>query len=499
MAGQEESVTSILSSEREKVLARRKRKKEYRKKRRQNEVEDTLRKLGIDLNQIPDFFYPIPPLERFETSSQLAQETKEKCLKNGNLNNIYSTWVPKPVLHSTSDRALDQRLSDSIPNNIYSITGSSIVQNKGFRSHTETIKSSTRGLTQSFWDQIPVICSPNAFLVANDRIIEVNKRNEEKYQNKLRAKLKSGDITQREMEQKLSKNGRTIEASNDIKLNESDIGEATQIQIKTNNEVIDSSISLMPEDRRYKKCLQIENFASIFEIFGQKKCVIDFGSGSGNLCLAFAAIFPETKFVFCDMKEESLNILRNRANDAGLSNVFIFQRQFSPQNASEDVKLLKKEYPEFDLGIGLHCCGNFTDLIMDICARCNADCVVCPCCNGKIARFIERGNEYVEKSENKNDSRLRKSNTDDNTHDKSENLIYSYPRSKFFKANINEKEYCLISKAADDEFNYVAKCCIELDRAFWASDQGFEVTIMKMDPIVSSPKHHVIYAKRTLS
>ena len=93
--------------------------------------------------------------------------------------------------------------------------------------------------------------------------------------------------------------------------------------------------------------------------------------------------------------------------------------------------------------------------------------------------------------------RLRKSNTDDNTHDKSEDLIYSYPRSKFFQANINEKEYCLISKAADDEFNYVAKCCIELDRAFWASDQGFEVTIMKMNPVVSSPKHHVIYAKRT--
>ena len=493
MANQEESETIILSSDREKVLARRRRKKQYRKKRRQNEVEDTLRKLGIDLNQIPDFFYPIPPLERVEISSEQSQETKEDCLKNGNLNKIYSTWVQKPFLHSTTDRKFDQTFSDSLPNHISPMAGSSIVQNRGFRSHTETIKSSTRGLTQSFWDRIPVICSPNAFLMAEDRIIEVNKRNEEKYLNKLRAKLKSGDITQQEMEQKLSKNGRTIEASNEMKLKD----EQTKIPIKANNDVIDSSISLMPEDRRYKKCLQIENFASIFEIFGQKKCVIDFGSGSGNLCLAFAAIFPETKFVFCDMKEESLNILRNRATDARLSNVFIFQRQFSPQNASDDVKLLQKEYPEFDLGIGLHCCGNFTDLIMDICARCNADCVVCPCCNGKIARFIEKGNEFVEKSDNNTESSVSNRNTDDKTHDKSENLIYSYPRSKFFQANINEKEYCLISKAADDEFNYVAKCCIELDRAFWASDQGFEVTIMKMNPVVSSPKHHVIYAKRT--
>ena len=95
MAKQEESDTSILSPEREKILARRKRKKEYRKKRRQNEVEDTLRKLGIDLNQIPDFFYPIPPLEKFETSSQLAQETKEKCLKNGNLNNLLPLNCPR--------------------------------------------------------------------------------------------------------------------------------------------------------------------------------------------------------------------------------------------------------------------------------------------------------------------------------------------------------------------------------------------------------------------
>ena len=103
MANQESSETCILTPEREKILARRKRKKEYRKKRRQNEVEDTLRKLGIDLNQIPDFFYPIPPLERVEISSEQSQETKEDCLKNGNLNKIYSTWVQKPFLHSTTD------------------------------------------------------------------------------------------------------------------------------------------------------------------------------------------------------------------------------------------------------------------------------------------------------------------------------------------------------------------------------------------------------------
>ena len=493
MAGPEELATTVLSPDREKVLARRKRKKEYRKKRRQNEVDDTLRKLGIDLNQIPDFFFPIPTLERFGADNEQSKKIREECLKNGNLMHLYSTWFQ----YSDSARGTesDGQLSNSHSEPLSLAKESSVVQNKGFRSSTETVKSCARDLTKSFWDQIPAICSPNASLTADDRIVGVNKKNNEKYLNKLRAKLKCGDITQQEMDQKLSKNGRTVEILSEMEKRETDSN--SENSKERMNDITHSNVSLMSEDRRFKKCLQIENFASIFEIFGKKKCVIDFGCGSGNLCLAFAAIFPETKFVFCDMKEESLNILRNRATNAGLKNVFIFQRQFSPQNASEDVKIIQEEYPEFDLGIGLHCCGNFTDLIMDICVQCNADCVICPCCNGKIARFIERGNDLVEKSKNMNDSKARSVITEDENAEV-ENLNYSYPRSNVFRSKIDEKEYCLISKAADDEFNYVAKCCIELDRAFWALDQGFEVTIMKMNPLISSPKHHVIYVKRKL-
>ena len=92
MAGPEELATTVLSPDREKILARRKRKKEYRKKRRQNEVDDTLRKLGIDLNQIPDFFFPIPTLDRFEADNEQAKNIREECLKNGNLMHLYSTW-----------------------------------------------------------------------------------------------------------------------------------------------------------------------------------------------------------------------------------------------------------------------------------------------------------------------------------------------------------------------------------------------------------------------
>ena len=38
------------------------------------------------------------------------------------------------------------------------------------------------------------------------------------------------------------------------------------------------------------------------------------------------------------------------------------------------------------MGIGLHCCGSFTDMVMEISSRAGADCVVCPCCNVKIEK-----------------------------------------------------------------------------------------------------------------
>ena len=65
-----------------------------------------------------------------------------------------------------------------------------------------------------------------------------------------------------------------------------------------------------------------------------------------------------------------------------------------------------------------------------------------------------------------------------------------------FQNKIDGNEYCVISKAADDELNYLAKCCIELDRAFWALEKDFDVTLLKLNPLISSPKHHMIYVSK---
>ena len=50
-----------------------------------------------------------------------------------------------------------------------------------------------------------------------------------------------------------------------------------------------------------------------------------------------------------------------------------------------------------------------------------------------------------------------------------------------------------MSKAADDKNNYEAKCLIEYDRAIWAKERGFEVSLLRMEPGFCTPKHHVLY------
>ena len=49
--------------------------------------------------------------------------------------------------------------------------------------------------------------------------------------------------------------------------------------------------------------------------------IVDFGSGSGNLILPLAHMFPACDFVAVDMKTEAIELLRARAADAGLGNV----------------------------------------------------------------------------------------------------------------------------------------------------------------------------------
>jgi len=225
----------------------------------------------------------------------------------------------------------------------------------------------------------------------------------------------------------------------------------------------------------------VENFASIFHLFGKKKVVVDFGCGSGNLCLSLASFYTNTKFVFVDQNLESLNLLTKRAEAGGLSNVIIMQYSFNFDNLADFGRFFAEQglcrEEKFDLGIGLHSCGRFTDMVMEVCRLNQADCLVSPCCNGKMDKDYQLQQDL---------------------HTSGKDLKELYPRSTFFTDLISREEYFSVSRAADDLGNYQAKCALEYDRARWAEENGYKVWLFKMDPVSASPKHHVLYCKHQL-
>lgn len=319
----------------------------------------------------------------------------------------------------------------------------------------------------SFWKHVPANCSPDNTRLTSDiggeEIVKRERKRQEKYAKKLSRKLEDKDITSEEMKELLEKHGRQEE------------------------EKSQKSFSLMSADRGIRKCWQVENLASLLELFFIQKnrkldCVVDFGSGSGNLCLALAAFYRDVKFIFVDMKLESLNILKDRAAACGLTNIEVYQHKFSYDN------LGALELPKFDLGIGLHCCGSFTDMVMEICRINKSDCIVCPCCNGKMGNDVKDSASAHLDENDKN--YIETTPSDDN-----KPSFLSYPRSKWLTKCISEYEYLLyVSRAADDQNNYLAKCLIEYDRSQWAGENGFSsVHLFKMNPTSATPKHHILY------
>ena len=80
-------------------------------------------------------------------------------------------------------------------------------------------------------------------------------------------------------------------------------------------------------------CMQVETFALLlWQLLRQKRIlhagplqtavhVVDFGSGSGNLVLPLAYLFPSCTFTAVDVKPAALQLVRQRAKAAELRNV----------------------------------------------------------------------------------------------------------------------------------------------------------------------------------
>jgi 2-polyprenyl-3-methyl-5-hydroxy-6-metoxy-1,4-benzoquinol methylase len=375
-------------------------------------------------------------------------------------------------------------------------------------------------MAKEFWAKVPSVCNPNKAVleakISDERELSMDRYHSEKYRRKLQHKKERGDITQTQVEELWEKHGKRTNktnADNDTKmmLKTTEPMQATHQNGKASGST--EGVSLLSNARGQRKAWQVENFVSILwdrlssyttDETNDKDSsktnefdftVVDFGCGSGNLCLALAPYFSKIRFVLVDKKSYPLKLVERRANEAGLKNVQVLQFSFSPSNLDsfcippmpppmnertwfmppekssktqslslEDQKRqASSSLPptDFDIAIGLHCCGSFTDMVMSLAKSRGADCIVCPCCNGAMTSKTTCG--------------------------------YKYPRSCYVEQFMNQDEYLSMSKAAEDSGIYEAKCLIEYDRALWAKENGYNVQLLKMSPEDCTPKHHVLY------
>merc|ERR1712008_90527 len=120
---------------------------------------------------------------------------------------------------------------------------------------------------------------------------------------------------------------------------------------------------------------------------------------------------------------------------------------------------------------------------MEICANVCAECIVCPCCNGRVGHGAVAGggadsNEVIFVADPHGQG-------------------VHYPRSALLREHMSEADYTeSLARWADDQAGaYSAKCLVEYDRALWARECGAfgSVHLLKLSPADCSPKHHVLY------
>lgn len=145
------------------------------------------------------------------------------------------------------------------------------------------------------------------------------------------------------------------------------------------------------EERAGRKRAQVLSFAAALRPIldaleardtHERPVVVEFGSGSGSLVLALAHRFPSADFVAVEMKAKPVELLLDKARQAGLSNV------------SGRQAMIERFEGRFDVALALHACGNATDYAMEQAARVRAAYVVAPCCIGKLRYSLSGGTSF---------------------------------------------------------------------------------------------------------
>jgi hypothetical protein len=215
--------------------------------------------------------------------------------------------------------------------------------------------------------------------------------------------------------------------------------------------------------RAQRKRWQVENVIRLVRRFIHPgACIVDFGASSGNLGFPVAACFPDSHVYIVDKKPRTVDIARARLAGSGLRNVTLY-----PGFVQEI------DFP-FDIGLGLHLCGDATDQAQTRAMEQRAAYVMAPCCIG----FIQRS-------------------------------VLPFPRSRRMSAVIERTEYNWIASVADwtcrdersDRHQQGKRCMsfVNADRNMAAEEQGYEVFHHTMNPSDASPKNEVIAGRPGLN
>lgn len=273
---------------------------------------------------------------------------------------------------------------------------------------------------------------------------------------------------------------------------------------------------------------------------GEKKLrIVDFAGGTGHLSIPLAIMLPRVDVILVDLKRSSLDLALQKVDELtsfsssdnktkmvvkhtepmtdefenvesngigqhceGETRSFRIASALDPVTVHENelrqsairnlyvyhgsISSFAKEHSEFDIGLGLHACGEATDLTLRACGTAKANFIVSPCCVGKLNQT--RRNPYIYHATASNEPTI------------------AYPQSSLFRRVIPKStQFDVLSKAADysdmqdmhtcrNATRRTAKALVEMDRLLFMKETfGYdEVALSRMDPWEASPKNDII-------
>ena len=110
--------------------------------------------------------------------------------------------------------------------------------------------------------------------------------------------------------------------------------------------------------------------------------ILDVGGGRGDLGVAIAAEFPTAEITVVDKNKQSLEAGKEYSQRVGCSQAMNFVEADFLSFLETDADLSSDSLP-VDVVVGLHACGDLSDLILEYARQRNIPFVVCPCCFNK--------------------------------------------------------------------------------------------------------------------